>query len=408
MKKGLKSLLPVLLALPLLVACGDDDPRPVEEIVADNALTALGQVNIVCNTWSQSAGLSRDAELLKSVTVEGYMYSVDYTLSSSYTYSKAFAKIDGDTLKITVPENTELPEEQNQYASYSIAGSVKFAGMEEGKKGKKGYEALVGQEFASNSWRIRINATNTLELSAAELYTNTTLKSGKTRVVTYGIFAGSETDPGTGFTGAASNKYSLYFDDGEHSFVAYDQTWKAYPTDLVVGNVYKVVGIYSNYYDTIEITAPVITAAPEHVCAPAVVKTFNDATANFSDKSNASRKVSVTGVITKITAGYEWGWLWSGDNLDSDGKSKGGNKFSIYVNVTGTKKDDKLVDECYAYVHQFDLETTYKSWSSVDVSSQDAANLMVGATITFTGRLYWYSGAAAVYASSLTSFIPAE
>lgn len=408
MKKSITAVLLTALALPVLTGCPSTpkETRTEEEIIQENADTALAQVGITYNKFAESAGLSKDTELTLTTNVDGYRYKFAYELTATYDYgTNNWVKLeqtdDGASLKVVVPEDTQLPSDNTSFAAYTLKGTVKFVGYAEdfvAPRGLKITEDYIGHDYGTKEWKIRVNSAKTIRASAAELYTNKALVSKKTRVITWGIYAGFEAQEDK-FT-ASSNKLSLYFDDGNHSFIAYDAAWTEIPKDLVIGKVYKVTGLYENYYNSIEIKAPTFELDESHVCEPATMTKITTKE-DLADITHASTRCEVTGTITKIVGGYSNEW------------KHGDNKMSVYVNISGTKDDSgKLVDEAYAYVHQFDTEASYKTWADNCTLAGGTWNQLtlvsggcIGATITFNGRAYWYSGYPAFYVSTLTNYV---
>lgn len=400
MKKIIATVLLSTLVLPVLTACPDQGPvetRTEEEIIIDNGITAMGQVGISFVNLSGSTGMTKDIALKASLNVDGYIYKFEYTLTTSFTYERDWVWIEdgsaGKTLKSAQPGQEDLPEDNKSFAFYTLKIVPTFTGYAadfEAPRGLTITETYKNKKYTDlgKNYGIRVNAGITIECSAAELYTNKNFKNNETRAITYGIYAGAQVDPAK--FDASSSKYSLYFDDGEHSFVAYDESVSTIPANLVVGQVYKVYGVYSNYYNTVEIKNYTLTPDTTHTCAPAV-KTAITGT-NLKEYSHASTTAVVTNAtITKVEVGY-------GDEFEY-----GKTKVSIYVNITGATKDDgTLKDELYAYVHQFDLEEDYTSWSNCFTVKNQAS--WKGAKVSFEGRAYWYSGFPAFYHSHVTSF----
>lgn len=400
MKKSIKSLLLTALLAPVLVACSPDngptEKRTEEEIIIENAATAVAQVGITYNNFSQSDGISRDTQLTKDVNVDGYLYTFGYQLTPLLDYgTNTWLTFDEatTTLKVTVPEDTDLPEENNSFAAYKLTGTPTFTGYAEdfvAPNGLKITETYFGTAYQGGSWNVRINAMKTLEISLAELYDSlygdgtVVLKKNETKIITYGVYAGSENFEEK--FNAASNKYCVYFDDGEYSLATYDNSLTELP-DLVIGQKYKITGVFDNYYDTIQVKNPVYELAADADCVPGVIATIDSENPDFGVKSNASRKCEVTGVVTKIEFGYGSTWEWN--------KTKA----SVYVNISGATENGELVSEGYAYVHQFDTQDSYASWSTSGVK--------VGDQVTFVGRQYWFSGVPAYYVSTLTNLIAA-
>jgi hypothetical protein len=392
MKKSIKTLLLTLLLAPTLVACGGSkDPgetRTEEEIIIENAAIALGQVGITYNNFSTSAGITKDTTLIDKVNVDGYNFTFAYTVEALLDYgTNNWVKVEGCTLKVTVPEDTQLPAENKSFAAYKLKGAPTFAGYDEDFVAPKGLtitDQYIGTTYTGGEWNIRVNAMKTLVLSIAELYTNTALKSDKTRVITYGVYAGSENHEE--MFNAASNKFCVYFDDGDYSLATYDNSLTELP-DLVIGQKYKITGVFSNYYDTIQIKNPVYELAEDADVEPGRILKIDSTNGDLMEKSHASRKCEVTGVVTAVEFTYADTWQWQTS------------KANVRINVTGATENGSLKSEGYAYVHQFDHEDSYASWANSGVK--------VGDTVTFIGRAYWYSGVPAFYVSTLTNLIAA-
>lgn len=392
--KLLKGLLLTSLVLPLLAACGGNGgvTATEEELIQANATSALGAIGITYNAFSQSAGISKDTDLTDTLVVEGYHFSFAYTVTASVTgYAKKYVSVDtsetlGTYLAIIVPENTELPAENQSFAAYSLKAVVSFTGYDEDLEAPSGVKFTtdyVGTLFGDQSWKIRVNATKTFDLSLSgvyEAYTAKTIVSG-TRLITYGVFAGTDNS-------TYSQSGILFVDDGNYSIALYDATKSFDYSGFAIGDKVKVVGILSYYFGLLELTSYTMEKKADASVSAGVQATLT-AIPN-PDFNYGARSVKMTGVMTSITFTYGDSWL------------HGTVKANINVNLSGAKdaSTGKLIEEACAYVHYADAKTAYDTWSSISATS-------IGSTLVFTGRYEWYSGLPELYFPVLVSCTPA-
>ena len=399
MKKLLKTALLAAVMFPALTACPQVEPIDEETVIIENAITARGQAGISLVNLASSTGMTKDVPLKTSVEVDGYKYKMEYTLNALFEYDRNWVYIEdgsaGKVLKCQQPGQSDLPADNNNFAIYALTVTPIFTGYVTDFVAPAGLtttDTFVNKKYTDlkQKYNVRVNAGITLTLdNASQLYGNNQLKNNETRVIVHGKYAGALVQADK--FDASSSKFCLYFDNGAYSFVAYDESVQAIPSNLVVGQVYKVYGVYSNYYNTIEVKNYVISEPDSGVTVAEPVKTEITGS-NLKDYNHASTTSVVTNAtITKVEVGY------------GSGFEHGKTKVSVYCNISGATNDNgTLKDELYAYVHQFDTAEDYASWANCFDATNPAT--YVGAKVSFEGRAYWYSGYPAFYHSHVTSF----
>lgn len=178
MKKKLVSLLLTsLIIAPALSACNNEKVEPIDEgeTVSAVALKAVNNLGVIYSTFSSDGVLfgetnleTRTVAMINDEDEKGLIFSVSYQVTPMYEYSKEYLKLVAgeEGTKLVVDEivlKDDLPKDAQTLggAAYTLKGTFRFEGYEEGFVAPKGYtptDQYIGTTV-SKSWNSLVKVT---------------------------------------------------------------------------------------------------------------------------------------------------------------------------------------------------------------------------------------------------------